>query len=75
MKLDRGNLKFKKGEIVNCIGDGLHIQCEVLTDTLENDNYTQVNDILTGRTMSVPVNQLDRDLQWKRNEKLKSLGI
>ena len=75
MKLDSGNLKFKKGEIVNCIGDGLHIQCEVLTDTLENDNYTQVNDILTGRTMSVPVNQLDRDLQWKRNEKLKSLGI
>ena len=60
---------------LSCIGDGLHIQCEVLTDTLENDNYTQVNYILTGRTMSVPVNQLDRDLQWKRNEKLKSLEI
>ena len=73
--MNLGKIKFKKGEIVNCIGDGLHIQCEILNDTFEDDYYTRINDIMTGRYMSVPVNQLDRDLQWKRNEKLKSLGI
>lgn len=68
-------LKFKKGEIVNCIEENQHIPCEILQDTLEIDNFTLVKDIMTGSKVRVPVNQLDRDLQWKRNKQLSKLGI
>lgn len=68
-------IKFKKGEIVNCIEDGLHLPCKILSDVSDTDYHVKVLDIQTERKVYVPVSQLDRDLQWKRNEQVKKLGI
>ena len=64
------NHRFKPGEIVSCIGDGLHIECVVLSD---NESNICVEDPLTGRRIFVPRNQIDYDTQYYRDKKLEAL--
>ena len=64
------NHRFKPGEIVCCIGDGLHIECKIIKD---NGEYITVEDDLTGRQSYVPRNQIDYDKQYYRDKKLEEL--
>ena len=66
---------FKSGEIVNCITDGLHIECKIVHNTPQSENFCLVEDLLSGRRIRIRKSELDRDLSWKRNESLKRLGI
>ena len=65
------NQQFKPGELVCCIGDGLHIECTVISDN--GHNYICVEDPLTGRQLFVPREQIDYDLSYYRNKKLENL--
>ena len=64
------NQQFKPGELVCCIGDGLNIECTVISD---NGANIAVKDPLTDRIVHVPRNQIDYDLQYYRNKKLEKL--
>jgi hypothetical protein len=68
-------IKYKRGETLNCIEGGFHIPCIINKDVNEGDYSAFIMDPVSGREFWVPVNQLDRDLQWKRNKMLKNLGI
>jgi hypothetical protein len=55
------NHRFKSGEKVLCIGDGLYIECKVIKDN--GDYNITVEDPLTGRQIWVPRNQIETILE------------
>ena len=72
---------YQKGDRVCCIGDGLHIECIVVEDSIGQSlkgnklGDIKVFDPITERELWVSRNQIDHDKQYYRDKALKELGI
>lgn len=80
------NQKYKSGERVCCIGDGLNIECIVLYDSLGDASNAlgssywaldavKVFDPITKKEIWISRSQLDYSKQYYRDKALKELGI